>query len=89
MHAFIVLETRGKVWLRLDRANDCIRECCLISAQWCTTIPLSLPSNHRKRDRAREEMYRIFNEILQKRRETPSESDEDDMLNTLLQASYK
>lgn len=50
---------------------------------------LSLPSNHRKRDRAREEMYRIFNEILQKRRETPSESDEDDMLNTLLQASYK
>eukprot|EP00731_Ephydatia_muelleri_P008297 Em0004g635a len=55
---------------------------------WLLPGWLPLPS-FRKRDRAREEMYRIFNEILQKRRETPSESDEDDMLNTLLQASYK
>lgn len=43
--------------------------------------------NHRRRDRAHREIKKIFYKVIQKRRK--SEEKEDDMLQTLLDASYK
>lgn len=55
---------------------------------WVLPGWLPLPS-FRRRDRARLEMNRIFSEVIQHRRERPSETYEDDILNTLLHATYK
>lgn len=44
---------------------------------------------YRKRDKARLEMNSIFKEVIRKRRESPDEKYEDDILNTLMHATYK
>ena len=43
----------------------------------------------RKRDKARLEMNDIFKEVIRKRRENQDEEHEDDILNTLMNATYK
>ena len=43
----------------------------------------------RKRDKAREEMYQIFCEIIKERRERMVSQHEDDILDYLLHATYK
>jgi sterol 14-demethylase len=55
---------------------------------WLLPGWLPLPS-FRKRDRARIEMNGIFKEVIRKRRENPGGEYEDDILNTLIHATYK
>lgn len=46
-----------------------------------------LNSHFRKRDKAHQEVKRIFHEVIQQRRE--SEQQEDDMLQTLIDSNYR
>ena len=43
----------------------------------------------RKRDKARLEMNSIFSDVIEKRRNDPDGDYEDDILNTLVRATYK
>ena len=58
--------------------------CCV-----CVCVCVRACVRFRKRDRARIEMNDIFKEVIRKRRENPDEEDKDDILNTLIHATYK
>ncbi|XP_064402293.1 lanosterol 14-alpha demethylase-like isoform X2 [Halichondria panicea] len=55
---------------------------------WLLPGWLPLPS-FRKRDHARLEMYKIFGDVIQRRRESSQGDHEDDVLDTLLHTTYK
>ena len=58
-------------------------------AAWLLPGWLPLPS-FRKRDRAREEMEKIFHSVIEKRRQSPPDQEyEEDVLNTLMNSTYK
>ena len=57
-------------------------------AAWLLPRWLPLPS-FRRRDRAREEMEKIFSAVIEKRRQLPDEDYEEDVFNTLMNSTYK
>ena len=59
----------------------------LTAEAWLLPSWLPLPS-FKKRDRANQEMNRIFAKIIQKRRNSP-DAEEDDILGFLMNTTYK
>ena len=53
-------------------------------------LPSWLPlSSFRRRDRARQEMQKIFNSVIENRRKSSDYDDEGDILSTLINSTYK
>ncbi len=57
-------------------------------AAWLLPSWLPLPS-FRRRDRARQEMAKIFNAVIENRRKSSDHENEEDILSTLMNSTYK